>query len=180
MIAERSAFTDTVIKTFIVHTVTYFVVGVLAFITLDYSTRYAAPAVADFVRPTNDPLVTAGPLFQVVRGLLFGILFYLLREPFFGRQNGWLLLWATLVIIGIIGPFLAGPGTLEGLIYSRLPLDFQLISLPEVVVQSFFLSGLLFYWVRHRQNRWLSWVLAIAFSLIIVLTTLGLFVRPAT
>lgn len=43
MIAERSAFTETVIKTIIVHTVTYFFVGVLAFVTLDYSTRYAAP-----------------------------------------------------------------------------------------------------------------------------------------
>ncbi len=180
MIAERSAFTETVIKTFIVHTVTYFLVGILAFVTLDYSTRYAVPTVAAFVRPTNDPLVTAGPLFQVIRGLLFGILFYLLREPFFRRRNGWLLLWATLVIIGIIGPFLAGPGTLEGLIYSRLPLDFQLISLPEVLVQSFFLSGLLFYWVRHRQSKWLSWVLAIGFVLIILLTTLGVLVHPAS
>lgn len=180
MIAERSAFSEIVVKTIIVHTVTYFFVGVLAFITLDYATRYAAPAVAAFARSTNDPLVAAGPLFQLIRGLLFGILFYLLREPFFHRPNGWLLLWATLVIVGIIGPFLAGPGTLEGLVYSRLPLDFQLISLPEVLIQSLVLAGLLFYWVRHPQNRWLSWVLGIACSLIIVLTTLGLVARAAT
>lgn len=179
MIADRSAFTETVIKTVIVQTVSYFIVGVLAFLTLDYSTRYAASAVAAFARSTNDPLVMAGPLFQVIRGLLFGILFYLLREPFFRRGNGWLLLWAALIIVGIIGPFLGGPGSLEGLVYSRLPLDFQLISLPEVLIQSLILSGLLFYWVRRPHNKWLGWVLGIIFSLIIVITTLGLAVRPA-
>ncbi len=178
MIAERSALTETVVKTTLVHTVTYFIVGALAFVILDYSARYAAPAVAAFARSTNDPLVTAGPLFQTIRGLLFGIVFYLLREPFFRRPRGWLLLWATLIIVGVIGPFLAGPGTLEGLVYSRLPLDFQLISLPEVYVQSLCLSILLFYWVRHPQNKWLSRVLGIVFSLIVALTALGLLVRP--
>ncbi len=180
MIAERSGLTGTVGKTILAHTVTYFIVGAIAFVTLDYSTRYAVPAVAAFARSMDDPLVTTGPLFQIIRGLLFGILFYLLRGPFFRRPNGWLLLWTTLVVIGIIGPFLGGPGTLEGLVYSRLPLDFQLVSLPEVYVQSLCLSILLFYWVRHPQNKWLSRVLGITFSLIIALTAIGLLVRLPT
>ncbi len=171
---------ETAIKTIVAHTVTYFFVGILAFVTLEYSILYSDPSVVAFVRQTSDPLVTAGPLFQPIRGLLFGLLFYFLREPFFQRRNGWLLLWATLVIVGILGPFVAAPGSLEGLVYTRLPVSFQLLSLPEVVVQSFLLSGLLFYWIRNPQKRWLTWVLAIVFVLVLVFPALGVLVGPAS
>ena len=174
MTAERPTLAEIAIKAVVVHTVTYFVVGILAFVTLEYSALYSDPSITGFVRQTSDPLVTAGPLFQPVRGFLFGVLFYLLREPFFGRRNGWLLMWATLVVVGIIGPFGAAPGSLEGLICTRLPIGFQLIGLPEILIQSLFLSGLLFYWVRHPEKRWLSWVLGIAISVIILLSALGL------
>jgi hypothetical protein len=39
----RLNFPTIVAKTVVVHTVTYFVVGVLAFTLLDYTTRFAAP-----------------------------------------------------------------------------------------------------------------------------------------
>jgi hypothetical protein len=140
---------------------------------------YSEPSVSAYVRDTADPLVTAGPLFQPIRGLLFGLVFYLLREPFFGRPKGWLTLWATLVVIGIVGPFGGAPGSLEGLVYTRLPVSFQLISLPELLVQSFLLSALLFYWVQRPEKKWISWVLGIVFFLIVLFPALGLLAGQA-
>jgi hypothetical protein len=179
MNAERPSLAETVAKTIVAQPPTYFFVGVLAFVTLEYSILYSEASVASFGRETSDPLVTAGPLFQPIRGFLFGLLFYFLRDPYFRRPNGWLLLWATLVVIGILGPFVAAPGSLEGLIYTRLPLSFQLLSLPEVVIQTLLFSGLLYYWIRKPQERWLTWVLGIVFALIIFFPAVGLLVGQA-
>jgi hypothetical protein len=166
---------ETAVKTMVVHTITYFLVGLLAFLALDYTARFSDPGAAAYNRPTSDPLVMAGPLFQPIRGFLFGIVFYLLRESFFRRPRGWLTLWVTLVVIGIIGQFTGGLGSIEGLVYSKIPALFQLLLLPEVIVQTFLLSVLLFYWINHPR-KWLSWVLGIMFFLILFFAGLGLLV----
>ena len=59
------------------------------------------------MRPTTDPVVMAGPLFQPIRGLIFGALLFMLRETFFATRWGWLRLWLVLVVVGIIGLIVA-------------------------------------------------------------------------
>lgn len=162
-----------IVKAIISHSITYFFVGILAFLVFNYPSLYSDPAMAAYARSTNDPMVMAGPLFQPIRGLLFGIVFYLLREPFFGKPKGWLIMWITLMIVGIVSPFLGGPGSIEGLVYSRIPVSLQLLSLPEVFLQTLLLSVLVFHWVNHPQ-RWLNWVLGIIFFLVMFFPTLGL------
>lgn len=172
--------TETIVKTMVSHTITYFLVGAIAFFTLDYAkTVYSDPSVAASSRPTSDPLVMAGPLFQPIRGIIFGVVFYLLRESFFRRSRGWLILWVTLVVIGIIGQFTGGLGSIEGLVYSRVPVPYQLMLLPEVFLQTFLLSVLLFYWIRHPK-KWLNWVLGVAFLLILIFPALGLMAARIT
>jgi hypothetical protein len=173
--ADAPTLRETVVKTMVVHTITYFLVGVLAFLTLDYTSRFSDPGAAAYNRPTSDPLVMAGPLFQPIRGFLFGIVFYLLRESFFRRPRGWLVLWVTLVVIGIIGQFTGGLGSIEGLVYSKIPALFQLLLLPEVIVQTLLLSVLLFYWINHPK-KWLSWVLGVVVFLMLFFAGLGLLV----
>jgi len=98
---KQASFTSIVLKTTAVHTVTYFIVGVLSFLFLDYTAKYADPVVANFVRQTDHPLVATGPFFQILRGILFGIAFYALRESIFPQKRGWLTLWLALIVIGI-------------------------------------------------------------------------------
>jgi hypothetical protein len=180
MNADVPTLTETIVKTMVSHTITYFLVGALAFLTLDYAkTVYSDPSVAASSRPVFDPMVMAGPLFQPIRGLLFGVVFYLLRERFFRRSRGWLILCVTLVVIGIIGQFTGGLGSIEGLVYSRVPVSYQLLLLPEVFIQSFLLSVLLFYWIHHPK-KWLNWVMGVAFLLILIFPALGLMVTRPT
>ena len=158
----------------VVHTVTYFVAGVLAFTLLDYGTALAQSPLNGLLRSPDDPLVMAGPLFQPVRGLLFGAVFYLLRDQYFGKQYGWLTMWAILVVIGMVSTFGPAPGSIEGLIYTTLPLSMQLgVGHIETVGQALALSALLYYWVRHPK-RWLTWGLVGAFVIVMVLPVLGL------
>lgn len=70
-------------KTIAAHTLTYLAAGLVAFSLFDYATGLADPTLAALVRQTDDPLVQAGVLFQPIRGLLFGLVFYSLRDSLF-------------------------------------------------------------------------------------------------
>jgi len=179
MQTQRPSLLEVILKTIVSHTVTYFLLGIFSYVFLDYTARFSDPVIAQYFRPTTDPLVTAGPLFQPIRGLILGAILFLLREPFFHRKYGWLSLWATLVVIGILSPYVGAPGSLEGLIYSKVPYSFQITLLPEVILQTLLFSALVFYWVNHPEKKWLTWVLAICFFLVLILPALGLLVpRP--
>jgi hypothetical protein len=171
---------ELVFKTIVTHTLTYFLVGLTAFWSFAYARKFAEPGVRSLMRQTDNPLVMAGPLFQPIRGLLFGLVFYLLREPLFGAKKGWLVLWLVLVVVGILGTFGPAPGSVEGMIYTTLPFRFHLESLPEIVVQALALAVLLWYWVNHPGKRWLTWVLGAAFMAALLLPTLGLLAGRAT
>jgi hypothetical protein len=86
---------EIVARTAVVHTLTYFAIGLIAYSLFDYSARFADPALNSLMRQTDDPLVQAGVLFQPIRGVLFGLVFYLLRDVLFRQKNGWLVMWIT-------------------------------------------------------------------------------------
>ncbi len=162
-----------ILKTAVVHTVTYFVTGLLSFTLLDYTRRFSDPIVAGFMRQSNDPWVASGPAFQVLRGVLLGAVFYPLREIVFARKDGWLVLWAVLVVVGILAPFGAAPSSMEGVIYTILPLGFHLMGLPEVLIQALLLAFGSHYWINHAGKKWLGWTLGTAFALVLLMSALG-------
>lgn len=160
-----------VVKTSVAHTLTYFLMGILAFNLLDYANSYISGALACFMRPTDSPWVAAGPMLQPIRGLIFASVFYLLREPFFGKKNGWWVMGWTLVALGILSTFGPAPASVEGMIYTIVPTN--IFSYVEVVPQAFLFSALLYYWVNHPEKKWLNWVLGILFGLVILMSILG-------
>jgi hypothetical protein len=157
-----------------VHTVTYFVAGVLAYWLNDYETAYARPPLSYFMRPTTDPIVMAGALFQPIRGVIFALAFYPLRTVLFERRRGWLILWWLLLALGVFSTFGPAFGSVEGLIYTTIPPRDQLLGLWEVVLQSFLLSFILYHWVKGPRRRWLDWTLGVAFGIVLALPVLGL------
>ncbi|MFC1936289.1 hypothetical protein ACFLYP_01335 [Chloroflexota bacterium] len=174
MESQTLTFRELSIKTIVTHTASYFIMGLIAVTFLGYSDRFATPAFSSWMRSVDDPIVMTGPLFQPIRGLVFAMVFFPLREVFFQRKNGWLVMFWMLVGIGIINPFAPPPGSIEGLIYTKIPLYDQLIGLLEVVPQAFLLSFVLFYWIENPEKRWISWVMWALFVIIIVLMILGI------
>jgi hypothetical protein len=170
---KESSFSSIVTKTTIVHTVTYFVIGFLSFTFLNYTAKYADPVVASFMRQTDDLLVAIGPALQVIRGFLFGIVFYVLRDVIFSEKRGWLRLWLVLLIVGILSPFGPSPSSIEGMLYTILPMWFHIAGFPEVFVQSGLLAFFAHYWVNHAEKKWLGWVFGIIFILVILMSVAG-------
>ena len=173
---HRLSFWELAVKTSVAHTVTYFLMGLLASTLFSYAGQFALPYLACWMRQTNEPLVMAGSLLQPIRGLIFALVFYPLRETFFTKKNGWLLMAWTLVALGILATFGSAPGSIEGMIYTRIPLLLQLQGWLEVVPQALLLSGLLAYWVNHPEKKWLTWALGLAFVLMCLLLVVGLLV----
>lgn len=171
---SRPTVLEVTIKTIVTHTITYFIMGLLASTLFNYGRLYAETSLNLLMRQTSEPMVMAGPLFQPIRGLLFGIVFFLLRDTLFRRKNGWLVMWILLVVVGILSPFGPSPGSIEGMIYTVVPLEIQLIGLPEVLLQALILSVVLFYWVNHPEKTWLNWVMGVAFALVMLMPILGL------
>ncbi len=159
-------------KTIVSHTLTYFLMGVLASQFLNYAALMARPDSG--MRHFDDPWVMAGPLFQPLRGLVFALVFYPLRRCLFGRKNGWLLMSWILIALGILATFGPASGSIEGMIYTPVPIRDQLRGWLEVVPQAVLLSALLCYWVNHAEKKWLNWLLGILFAIAMAMPVLGL------
>ena len=167
-----------ILKTAVVHTITYFIAGVLAFTLGGYEKTFSQPPLSYFMRPTSDPLVMAGPLFQPIRGVIFATALYPLRSIVFGERRGWLILWWLLLALGVLSTFGPAQGSVEGLIYTIIPVMDQIRGLSEVLLQSLLFSTILVYWVNHPR-RWLNWTLGVAFVVVMLLPVLGLVVRKS-
>jgi hypothetical protein len=167
-------------RTIISHTVTYFVIGVVASILLDYATRMIRPDVAPIIRKMTDPILIASPLFQPFRAALLAIVFYLLRDVLFSdgtdhrNRKGWLIMWCMLVVIGILTPFSASWGGIEGMIFFNFPIWDHLAGWPEVFSQTLVFSVLLSYWVDHPQSKRLHIFLLVGFILTMLLPIIAL------
>ena len=165
-------FVTLAVKTVVCHTLTYFIMGLLAFHFLHYADFINSPNSG--MKPTTSLFVMLGPTLQVFRGVLFATIFYPFREILFGRRHGWLLMVWILIGVGILGTFAAPPGSLEGFIYTTVPVKLQLRGYLEIVPQALLLSVLLFYWVRHPGKAWLNWMLGLAYGVVALLPVLGL------
>ena len=171
----QPSFVSLAAKTAVCHTITYFFMGALAYHFLHYAEIMGKPGFG--MRAMNDPLVMAGPMLQPLRGILFAAVFYPLRTCLFGRRFGWLLMGWMLIALGILGTFAAPPGSMEGLIYTTVPVWMQLRGYLEIVPQALLLSAFLCYWVNNPGKKWVTWLLSIVFFLTMALPVLGLLTR---
>ncbi|HWE84670.1 MAG TPA: hypothetical protein VG267_06980 [Terracidiphilus sp.] len=162
-------------KTVASHTLTYLVMGALAYRFLHYADFIKQPCSG--MKPMTDPVMILGAPLQIFRGILFAAIFYPLRDKLFGRRYGWLLMAWILVGVGILGTFAAPAGSLEGFIYTTTPIWMQMRGYLEIVTQAVLLSVLLCYWVNHPGRRWLNWLLGVLYVLAIALPVLGLFAQ---
>lgn len=163
-----------IIKTIVVHTVTYFVAGILAMNLMNYGASYGTEG--SIMKPITDPMIMAGPLLQPVRGLIFALAFFPLRKTLFDTRRGWLILWWLLIALGILSTFGPTIGSIEGMIYTNQSIS--LFNYVEIGPQALALSFLLFYWINHSDVKWLSWTMYLAFFVVMLLPTMGLILRP--
>jgi hypothetical protein len=165
-------FVPLAVKTVVCHTITYFIMGLLAYNLLNYQAFIDNPCSG--MRPITSLWVILGTPLQIFRAVLFASIFYLLRGQLFGRKRGWLVMAWMLIGIGILGTFAAPSGSLEGFIFLTAPVKVQIKGYFEVVTQALLLSALLSYWVNHPARKWMNWTLGAGYVIAAGLPLLAL------
>ncbi|MBN2612614.1 MAG: hypothetical protein JXB00_13750 [Bacteroidales bacterium] len=157
------------------HMITYFLIGLIASVLLDYKEAFENPPMSFFMRPLNSPWVAIGPVLQVFRGLIFSIVLWFFKDIFLSKDYGWLKLWGLIVGLSILSTTGPAPGSIEGMIYTKIPIIDQLKGYLEVIPQTLLFSILLYYWSLKPNRAW-NIISIILVAIIIILCTMGLLI----
>jgi hypothetical protein len=160
------------------HMVTYFVAGLLAFYLADYEKSFASTHLACYMLPTSSNWVAVGPALQVLRGLVFAACLFPFRQVFLEGARGWLRLWGLLVGLVILSTAGPAPGSIEGMIYTQIPVLDQLLGLHETLGQTLAFSVLLVLWYRRPARAW-GIVMGLATALVVLTSLAGALVPRA-
>ncbi len=98
---------------------------------------------------------------------------YPFRETLITRKWGWAYLWALFLVLALFSTIGPAPGSIEGLIYTRVPLRHHLLTPWEGVVQSLVFSLLLVYWEKSRSKR-LSQILVLISIMLLAGIVIGI------
>jgi hypothetical protein len=153
------------------HIITYFIMGVIASSVLNYREAFENPPLSYLMKPVDSPWVAAGPVLQIFRGLIFSIALWFFKEQFLHKKYGWLKLWGLIIALSVLSTTGPSPGSIEGMIYTKIPLKTQLSGYIEVLPQTLLFSWVVFYWYEKPKKLWniLSIILV---SIITILSTL--------
>jgi hypothetical protein len=154
------------------HVVTYFLAGLMAFYLLHYGAMFNKAPYIYFMKPANSPAVAAGPALQVIRGVIFSLALWPFRNIFLNTKYGWLKLWGLLIGLSILSTTAAGPGSVEGYIYTTIPVNQQIAGYLEVLPQTFLFSTIVYYWYKNPKEAWqiISFILV---AIVLLLSLLG-------
>jgi len=138
----------------LIHVLTYVIAGLIFMKLQNYGNVFSkSEGFANF-RPLDSTIVRASALFQFLRGSFFALLLYPFYDTIIKNKHGWLMLFGLLWGLTFIGSVSATSGSIEGLIYTEIPLAEHLIGIPEVTVQMLAFSWLFFIWERKvDKNR---------------------------
>jgi hypothetical protein len=137
------------LKVIVVHTVTYFIFGIIMSNLFHYGDVFKMQIIRDYMLPIDEHNVILGPFLQPIRGLIFAIGLWPIRGLLLEKKHGGLILWGLLVTIGILSTPSAAPSSIEGMLYSKLPMWYHLMGFPEITLQTLIFSIWLIWWERR-------------------------------
>lgn len=156
-----------------VHMIAYFIAGLAALASMDYERQFSSGLMDQLMRPLDSPLIALGPILQVVNGLALAVMLAPFRQVFLGRGwRGATSLFVLLVGFSLFAPQTPGPGNLEGLLYTRIPLAIHALGLPEVFLHATLFTAALVGWCA-QERRWMQRVAIPLIVLIVLASGLG-------
>ena len=140
------------IRVMVVHTITYFIFGIIMSNVFDYAEVFQREIIRDYMIPMDEHNIVLGPFLQPLRGLIFAIGLWPFRNVLIEKKRGWLYLWGLIVTLGIVSTPAAAPSSIEGVLYSKLPMWYHLMGLPEILLQTLVFSIWLVWWERQAAK----------------------------
>lgn len=129
-----------IIKVTVAHFVSYLICGLIFSKLFNYEVLFKLDNVQYFMRDAYGNSSLIGPFVQIIRGALIGFILLILKDNILKKKNSWLYLWIIFAGLGIVCTPGAAPASIEGIVYSQLPLEFHLKTAPELLVQTLLFS----------------------------------------
>lgn len=142
-----------IFKITLIHVLTYIVCGIIFSMFFKYQESLK---VTEGFRDMNHIMVQLSPIFQIVRGILFGLVLLLIRQSFHGKKYDWLKLWLIIIVIGIFNTPATAPFSIEEFIYyepSNIAWNLQLGGLAEILIQTLLFSFLSMRVIKHSRSK---------------------------
>lgn len=158
----------------VAHTVAYFLAGIFAVVFMNYKEHYASDSLGLLMLPVDSPMVALGPGLNVLRGIILGFILLPVRNLILG-DRGFLklaILSLGLSFISTIGPT---PGSFEGYIYTRLPVQYHLLGIPETLIYVALFTGIPWLWYKSEKKYFN--LIAILLVLIILFMSIAGFLK---
>ncbi|MDO5663691.1 MAG: hypothetical protein Q4G63_00360 [Bacteroidia bacterium] len=139
---------------------------------MDYKIWFTDGAISTFMLPTDTPIVALGPALQIIRGLIMALVLLPLQKVFTEEKHGFLKLWLLLLGFSVFSTFAAAMGSIEGFIYTNVPIIEQIMGYPEAFVWSTLFIGIL--WAFYKFEKKTINILAIVvFVLVVFMSIMG-------
>ena len=129
-----------VVRVMLIHISTYILCGIIFSTIFNYSELYQVGNTKYFMRAVGGASSLIGPAFQILRGLLFGFILLLFKTSVIETKYGWLKLWIIIAGLGIINTPGPAPSSIEGIIYTQLPMEVHIKGAFEILCQTLLFS----------------------------------------
>ena len=154
------------------HTIAYFIAGIFAVVFMDYDGLWALPYFS-FMRPLDSPVIALGPVFQILRGFLYALVFLPLRKQLFGKKYGLAKLGLLLFGLTYLLTFGPGIGSFEGYIYTVIPVRYQMRGIPEMLLWLLLFVAILHVSAKYAHKKIVTVMSAVIMVLIVLMGIAG-------
>ena len=148
--------TKFILRVTCIHVATYILCGIIFSVLFNYNELFQLGNTKYFMRPLDSASSLLGPVFQIARGILFGFVLLLFKESVIETKRGWLKLWAIIAVIGIFNTPGPAPGSIEGIIYTQLPMELHIKGAPEILAQTLLFSYFVATPVKLKDTRFIE------------------------
>lgn len=153
------------------HVIAYFIAGIFALVFMKYREQFGTDIMAQLMRSFDSPWVSLGPALQLIRGVIISIILLPIKDAIISK-NGWLKL--MLLVVGFSYVSTIGPtfGSFEGYVYTKIPVQYHFLGIPEALLYTFLFSYFVGLWYRKPKRAWNA--ISIVFvALIVLLSIMG-------
>jgi len=152
------------------HTIAYFIAGIFASNVFDYENWFSSGILSSLMKPTTAPIVAlGGTSLQIIRGIIIALVLLPMRKVFIEEKRGFLKLGLLVFGLSVVSTFAAATGSIEGLIYTKIPVMEHLMGYPEAILWISLFVGIL--WTFYKFEKKAIHITAII--LLILIAILG-------
>ena len=155
------------------HTIAYFVAGLFALRFMNYSEEFGSDTMVNLMLPVDHWQVAIGLGLQPIRGIIIGLVLLSFKNIILA-DKGWIKL--AFLILGLSYLSTIGPtiGSFDGYIFTKVPLKYHLLGIPETLIYIFIFTYLLSFWYKYPW-RGINFMFSIFVGFIILMSLLGFF-----